>query len=71
MPPLRFPRFTHNRTMLDGHRSDASLSAFASWLQSIVLQSIGNPAWLVIAGYLCMVINAIPGYLVSWLGCWV
>ncbi|KAL4424863.1 hypothetical protein ABPG77_011113 [Micractinium sp. CCAP 211/92] len=38
--------------------------AFGNSVQSIVLQSIGNPAWLVIAGYLCMVINAIPGYLV-------
>ncbi len=55
--------------MLRGHRSYASLSAFPPLPQSIVLQSIGNPAWLVIAGYLCMVINAIPGYLVSWLAC--
>lgn len=32
--------------------------------QSIVLQSIGRPVWLVTMGYLCMVLNAIPGYLV-------
>lgn len=32
--------------------------------QGIVLQSVGRPTWLVIAGYSCMVVNAIPGYLV-------
>ncbi len=33
-------------------------------LQSIVLQSIGSPVWLTTVAYLCMVLNAIPGYLV-------
>ncbi|KAL4421336.1 hypothetical protein ABPG75_010627 [Micractinium tetrahymenae] len=38
--------------------------AFGNSVQAIVLQSISTPVWLVTAGYVCMVINAIPGYLV-------
>ncbi|PSC77053.1 Lysine histidine transporter 1 [Micractinium conductrix] len=38
--------------------------AFGNAVQGIVLQSVGRPTWLVIAGYSCMVVNAIPGYLV-------
>lgn len=34
-------------------------------LQSIVFQSIASPSWLVITGYMCMVVNAVPSYLVS------
>lgn len=33
-------------------------------LQSIVLQSVVSPVWLTTVGYLCMVLNAIPGFLV-------
>eukprot|EP00887_Chlorella_sp_A99_P002263 scaffold10.g2263.t1 len=38
--------------------------AFGASVEPIVLASVGRPTWLVSAGYICMVLNAIPSYLV-------